>query len=219
MWNPLKRLGRKLNFMTVKRVLLIFIPLYLLGLFCLYNSQFISETIRSYLPLTFSLIGLVLVLKSFSERKNAQLSWLLIIMNHFWVALAISFNEQFNFNHVYLYLSGPVITGLLGFLCLERLRYYEKDLSLNQFYGHSFKYRKLDLVFLFCCLGLAGFPVTPTFVGEDLIFSHIHEDQPGLAFFTALSFIIDGLAIIRIYARVFLGPHSKSKYEMAYRSS
>jgi len=40
-----------------------------------------------------------------------------------------------------------------------------------------------------------------------------------LAFFTSLSFVVDGLAIIRIYARVFLGPHSKSVYEMAYRSS
>jgi NADH:ubiquinone oxidoreductase subunit 4 (subunit M) len=64
-----------------------------------------------------------------------------------------------------------------------------------------------------------GFPITPTFIGEDLIFTHIHEDQVALATIVALSFIIDGLAIIRIYARVFLGPHVKSVYEMAYRSS
>ena len=47
----------------------------------------------------------------------------------------------------------------------------------------------------------------------------LHEDQASLAFFIALSFIVDGLAIIRIYARVFLGPHVKSMYEMGYRSS
>jgi formate hydrogenlyase subunit 3/multisubunit Na+/H+ antiporter MnhD subunit len=77
----------------------------------------------------------------------------------------------------------------------------------------------MALVFLLACLGLAGFPITPSFVGEDLIFSHIHEEQFVLAFFIALSFIVDGLAIIRIYGRVFLGPHVKSIYEMAYRSS
>jgi NADH:ubiquinone oxidoreductase subunit 4 (subunit M) len=66
---------------------------------------------------------------------------------------------------------------------------------------------------------VAGFPITPTFIGEDLMFTHIHEDQPLLAFFVGLSFIIDGIAIIRIYARVFLGPHVNSVYEMAYRSS
>ncbi|WP_210422381.1 hypothetical protein [Spirosoma sp. KCTC 42546] len=58
----------------------------------------------------------------------------------------------------------------------------------------------------------------PTFVGEDLMFTHIHENQAVLAFFTSLSFIIDGLAIMRIYARIFLGPYQKSMYEMAYRS-
>jgi formate hydrogenlyase subunit 3/multisubunit Na+/H+ antiporter MnhD subunit len=74
-------------------------------------------------------------------------------------------------------------------------------------------------VFLIACLGLTGFPITPTFLGEDLIFSHIHSDQYLLASFTALSFVVDGLSIIRIFARVFLGPHSKSPTEMAYRSS
>jgi NADH-quinone oxidoreductase subunit L len=40
-----------------------------------------------------------------------------------------------------------------------------------------------------------------------------------LATFVALSLIIDGLAIIRIYARLFLGPHVKSIFSVAYRSS
>jgi formate hydrogenlyase subunit 3/multisubunit Na+/H+ antiporter MnhD subunit len=77
----------------------------------------------------------------------------------------------------------------------------------------------LAFIFFLACLGVTGFPITPTFIGEDLIFSHIHENQIILAFFVSLSFIIDGLAIIRIYARIFLGPHVKSIYESAYRSS
>jgi hypothetical protein len=56
-------------------------------------------------------------------------------------------------------------------------------------------------------------------VGEDLIFSHIHENQWILATLIALSFIVDGLAMIHIYSRVFLGPHAKSYHEIAYRSS
>jgi len=95
----------------------------------------------------------------------------------------------------------------------------EGSIGLDQFHGHSYKHPKLAFLFLLCCLGLSGFPITPTFIGEDLIFSHIHENQIVLASFTALSLIIDGLAIIRIYARVFLGPHAKSIDEMAYRSS
>lgn len=76
-----------------------------------------------------------------------------------------------------------------------------------------------SFLFLLCCLGLSGFPITTTFIGEDLVFSHIHSNQLALAFFVSASFIIDGLAIVRIYARVFLGPHVHSVYEMGYRSS
>ena len=219
LWNPLKWAGSKMNFLTLNRVLIFFIPAYLIGTFFLYNNEILPVGIQSYLPIIFSMIGLLMVLKSFTERTRARKSWVLIIMNHFWVALSISFNEHFNYDHTFLYLSGIIISGFLGYLCLLWLRSREGNISLDQFHGHSYKYPRLAFIFLLACLGLTGFPITPTFIGEDLIFSHIHEDQLWLASFTALSFILDGLAVIRIFARVFLGPHVKSMYEMAYRSS
>jgi NADH-quinone oxidoreductase subunit L len=78
---------------------------------------------------------------------------------------------------------------------------------------------RLGLVFLLACLGLTGFPITPTFIGEDLIFSHIHVHQVWLAFVVAVSLIVDGLSIIRIYAKVFLGLHHKGWHEVAFKSS
>ena len=51
------------------------------------------------------------------------------------------------------------------------------------------------------------------------MFSHIHEDQTILAVLVASSFVIDGLALIRIYSMLFLGPHSKTYHEVAYRNS
>jgi NADH-quinone oxidoreductase subunit L len=219
LWNPLKVAGNKLNFLNVKRVFFFFVPAYLIGLICVYNKELISVSIQGYFPFLFSLIGLVMVLKSFSERKDVILSWTLVVMNHFWVALAISFNEQFDFSQVHLYLSGVASAGIFGYMALFRIKRLEQSIDLDQFHGHSYKHPKLALLFLLCCLGVSGFPITPTFIGEDLMFSHIHEDQVILALFTSMSFIIDGLSIIRIYARVFLGPHVKSQYEMAYRSS
>jgi NADH-quinone oxidoreductase subunit L len=219
LWNPLKAIGVRFDFLTFNRAIFFFIPAYAIGLFLLYNEDLMSVTVESALPFFFSFLGLIMVLKAFTERKLARMSWILIIMNHFWIALAISFNEHFTYDHTLLYLSGVVVSGILGFLCLRRLKTLENNIDLDQFHGHSFEHPKIAFLFLISCLGLAGFPITPTFVGEDLIFSHIHEDQPVLALFVALSLIIDGLAIIRIYARVFLGPHVKSIYDMAYRSS
>lgn len=219
LWNPMKQVGRKLGFLNLKWALVILTPVYIFGLVCLVNGHLLTENVKHYMPILFSFIGVVMVFKSFTERKNVKMAWLYIIMNHFWIALAISFNELYKFNEALLYLSGITIAGTLGYFVLRRLRKIEKEINLDQFHGHSYAHPKLAFVFLLACLGLTGFPITGAFIGEDLIFSHIHENQVLLAFFVSLSFIIDGLAAIRIFARVFLGAHVKSVYEMAYRSS
>jgi NADH-quinone oxidoreductase subunit L len=219
LWNPLKWAGKKMDFLTVNKVIYFFIPAYLIGLFCVYNKPLISPVIQTYLPLFFSLISLIMVLKSFVERKQAMLSWILIIMSHFWIALSIAFNDQFTFDQIHIYLSGIAISGILGLVCLRWLKFHEDDIDLDRFQGHSFQYPNIALVFLVACLGVSGFPISPTFIGEDLIFTHIHADQAMLATVISISFIVDGLSIMRIYARIFMGPHVKSIYEMAYRSS
>lgn len=219
LWNPLKLIGTKLNFLTLNRIVIFFVISYVLGIVSLFARDAMPTSLQVFLPILFSFLGLLMVLKSFTERRKTQMSWVMVVMNHFWVALSISFNEHFTYDHVVLYLSGIVVAGIVGFVCLNRLKKLEHNIDLNRFHGHVHKHRTLAFVFLGACLGVSGFPITPTFVGEDLIFTHIHEDQIILASFTALSFIVDGLAIMRIYARVFLGPHAKSPYEMAYRSS
>jgi formate hydrogenlyase subunit 3/multisubunit Na+/H+ antiporter MnhD subunit len=75
------------------------------------------------------------------------------------------------------------------------------------------------MIFLLATLGMAGFPITPTFLGEDLIFSHIAVNQLILLTTVTLSFIINGLSLVRIFARIFLGPHSKTDHPIPGRSS
>jgi NADH-quinone oxidoreductase subunit L len=218
-WNPMKWAGKKLDFLTVQRVIIFSVPVFVLGMVCFYSNWPIPDQLHAGLPTLFAGIGLLMVLKAFTERVRTRMSWVLIMLNHFWIALAISFNEQFKIDQIYMYLSGIVVAGTFGLACISWLKRIEKGTGLDQFHGHAYKHPKLAFLFLLACLGLSGFPITPTFIGEDLIFTHIHEDQALLALIVSMSFIIDGLAIIRMYARLFLGPHAKSIYEMAYRSS
>ena len=219
LWNPLKHTGRKLHFLSLNGILYFFVPAYLIGLFFAYNKQLVPVQLKAFLPLFFSLIGLTMVLKSFVERRLALLSWILIIMSHFWIALAIAFNEQFDFQQIHIYLSGIATSGIVGIICLRWIAREENESSLEKFQGHSYKHPKVAFVFLLACLGVSGFPISPTFIGEDLILTHIHPNQVFLASVIAVNFIVDGLSLIRIYARIFLGPHAKSMYEMAYKSS
>jgi NADH:ubiquinone oxidoreductase subunit 5 (subunit L)/multisubunit Na+/H+ antiporter MnhA subunit len=219
MWNPLKRLGGRWSFLTFKNVYIFFALTFLTGLFFAINPSFVSAKWKHYFPLIFGFIGLLMVIKAFTERASVRLSWSLILTNHLGIALAISFNEHFDVSHHVWYLSGVLISGIVGYICIQRMRKLENWVSLDKFYGHSYEHPRIALIFLIACLGVAGFPITPTFIGEDLIFSHIHQDQILLAFFVSLSLIINGLAAIRIYARIFLGPHVKTYHGVAKRSS
>jgi NADH-quinone oxidoreductase subunit L len=219
LWQPLKWVGSKFGFIGLKTVAILAAPLYLGAVAWLYLNDTPSPTIHTWLPIVFSLIGLMLVLRAFAERSNPLLSWVLIMFNHFSIALAISFNEKITWDHTSLYLSGILFSGILGIICLNILKSREFDIDLNRFQGHALRHPRLAFVFLAASLGLAGFPITPTFIGEDVIISHIHEDQILLVSLTALSFILDGLALIRIFSRLFMGPHIRSLQEMAFRSA
>ena len=122
-------------------------------------------------------------------------------------------------NENLIYLSGILVSGILGCYLLLVLQRKERDFNLSQFQGHSYEHPRLALLFLLCALGLSGFPISPSFIGEDLIFSHIHPHQLALAFMVSLSFILNGLSLMRIYARLFLGPHQKAYHEIPYKSS
>lgn len=219
LWNPLKQAGKKIDFLTIRSLFYFFVPVSAIGIYFVYHRERISGSLSGYLSVLFSFIGLLMILKAFTERRKVRLSWLLIIMNHFFIALAALLNESFDFTDVYVYISGIVIAGIIGFICLGRLRRMNQEVHLERFHGYSYEYPRLSFVFLLSCLGLAGFPITPTFIGEDLIFSHIHQGQIVLAVFVSLSVILNGLAVIRIYARLFLGPHERGYHEVAYRSS
>lgn len=218
-WMPIKNVGRKINFLNFKTTVIVFSIILFGGLLALHYEHHIPYKIHRFLPEMFGLFGLLFVIKSFTERKNVFLSWTLVLMNNIMISLSISFNEHFAYTHTLLYLSGIFAAGALGYFCFIILKKREQQIDLNQFYGHSYKYPRLAFLFLLACLGLSGFPISPTFIGEDLIFTHIQENQAWLALIVSISFIIDGLSLMRIYSRLFLGPHIKRFHDVGFRSS
>lgn len=219
LWNPLKKTGNLFRFISTKSLFYIIVPLFLVGLFTVYNQDILSAALLRYLPEIYAGFGLVLILKSFVERNSVLSSWLLIFMNQLYLSLAFGFNEEFDFNQIHIFLSGIFLAAALGVWVILRLKKKGEDISLNQFQGHSYEYPRLAFLFVIACLAMAGFPITPTFIGEDLMLGHIHENQFPLLLLMVLNLILDGLVIFRIYSRLFLGKHKKGYHEFAYRSS
>ena len=55
-------------------------------------------------------------------------------------------------------------------------------------------------------LGLAAFPITPTFLGEDLLFRHCTGQFVWMAAPIAFAFVMNGFTLVRLYAKIGLGP-------------
>ncbi len=217
--SPLKKISRKFRILQLNLGIYFFVIIYVTGLVLLYFKSSIPPFFENYLPGFYAFIGLLMVVKAFTERRNVLMSWFMVMMNHFWIALAISINDTIHFSTMVMYLSGVVISGALGYAAIRLLIKKEKRITLARFQGHAFEYPTVAFVFLLACLGMAGFPITPTMIGEDLVFSSVREDQYFLALFLAISLIVDGLALVRIYARLFLGPHVKTYHSIAHKSS
>lgn len=219
-WSPFKWMGKNLHFLTHKTSMFLLAVIYCLGLYCNYYQDNISLGLFEFLPYVFSGIGLLLILKAFAERGGAIWAWGFVIAGQLFITLSITLlHEDFGHNYIFLYLSGSVISALVGYVCLKKVQSIDKNIQLNQYHGYIYEKPKLGLIFLISCLGLVGLPFTPTFIGIDILFNHIHKHEEILIIFTALSFVFIELSIIRIYTRVFLGQHKKAYHPIAFRSS
>lgn len=213
LFNPLKQLRRPLGFLTIRTVAWVLAPLYLAGMLLAYADWAMPITVKHGLAIAAGVLAFAMVAKAYNERTSSRLAWLLIFFAHFFVDLAVTFNDHLNIKEATIYLSGIVVSGVLGYFVLHRVRAFSRHgVGLNQFHGLVTQHKVYAFVFLVACLGMAGFPITSAFFGEDLILTHIHEDQFVLATLVSITFIINGIAVIRIYARVFLG-HSLRSYQ------
>jgi NADH:ubiquinone oxidoreductase subunit 5 (subunit L)/multisubunit Na+/H+ antiporter MnhA subunit len=216
----IKSVGRWFRFINNKTIHFILLPLFVIS-FVIHeykiNTPFLSEHLYSII---LSFIAVILIIRAFSERSDPLLVLYLILFSELFIAISISYNERYDIEWLLFYLSGIFPGFITAWLCLTYLRTSEPlCFSLNKYYGHIYEYRRTGFIFLISILAMMGFPVTPTFLGEDIIIEHIHSHQFLLAFNFSTHFVLTGITGIKLYARLFLGPHCKTYHETALKSS
>jgi NADH-quinone oxidoreductase subunit L len=218
-WNFLKSIGRKLRFIPQKKILIgVFLVVFTCVVITMY-SALLPENVRRFLLLIPVVFASLLSLRAFTEKKNVYLAWYLVVFSHLFVVLALVTFTVVNPKHILFYLGGIAVSAIVGNLCLNRLNRFGIVLNLNWYQGHCYEHPKLNFAFLICCLGLIGFPVTPTFLGIELIYGYIQPAQVFLLVMVSLVLLVNSLSLIRIYSRIFLGPHVRTYHEVARKSS
>jgi NADH:ubiquinone oxidoreductase subunit 5 (subunit L)/multisubunit Na+/H+ antiporter MnhA subunit len=202
---PFKKMGKGLSTISYQRLILsLSVVLVVFLLASIFISSWPAYT-REIVATACMLFAFLLTIKAFTERELAERAWVLILFNHFFVLVGISINEHLTIVEWAMYLSGVAIAFIFGWQVIRLLRENEGEWTLFKYNGFIVKYPFAGGVLLLACLTMAGFPISPTFIGEDLLFSHVKEAQPLLVFFMASAFVVEGLSLIRLYARTFLG--------------
>lgn len=218
-WLKFKKIGKSFHFLRSRIAELTFFILMLFGVifYLIYPIEGIHR--YEFISWVYSAIALILILIAWTERVSSIRSWIYIAISQVFFMLSIVQQHSFDAFQIALYLSGTSGSFLVGLWCLRRVKSIDNNISLNEFHGHIYEHPKLGLLFLLCALTMIGFPISPTFLGLDIMFSDIELEHRFLLISSSLTFIFLELSVLRIYARVFLGIHLKTYHEVAFRNS
>lgn len=220
LWSPFKWIGRQLQFLQSTPVIIV---LWLVGILSVvgsfYHSSFEIPGAKN-LPVVFLIIALALILYSFASRQSALKAWNVLLLAHIYIIAGIGFNTlHIAPVEIIFYGTGVAAAFVLGYFCLQKIHAIDQDIRLNKFHGYVYEQKNTGFLFLLSAIGMLGFPITVAFIGIDVLFTYINSNQVAAIALLALCFIFMELAAIRIYLRIFLGPHKKLDHPVAFRSS
>lgn len=225
LWSPFKWLGRKMQFMEKYRSdVIFFLLLFFYGIRYFLSKDFKTQWATEISSLQL-VIALMFILFSFASRGNARFAWSQLLFGHLLIFLALGdikyagHENQHAGIEVLMYIAGVFAAFVLGYFCLRNIQKIDNDISLNRFHGYVYEQKKTALLFLLSAIGILGFPITTAFIGIDVFFTYIETGQWLLITLLGLCFIFIELAAIRIYLRIFCGPHKKLYHPVAFRSS
>lgn len=178
---------------TRKPLFLWFSSLGLLGTLCWTMLFRVSPPF----PWLISLIGLGISLRAFSAPvPNLTMSVLMASGSNFLLALAAVDHLSFQGLHELMPFLIGVLLLTLAFIPATRIATADRR----------------ETAIFFIILGLIGFPITPVFFGEDLVMDFVfHKDSFALAAFV-MGFIINGIALITVYANCVM-PNKEMSHE------
>jgi NADH-quinone oxidoreductase subunit L len=220
LWSPFKWLGRQVQFLRSGVAAGIFVLIGITALvLSILKPGFLEDT-NSVIAAVLLSIALAIILFSFSFRGSALKAWSYLLLAHFFIVAAIGMNTaHVNTTELVFYLSGVVIAFVLGYYSLSRIHAIDNDIVLHQYHGYVYEQKGTGLLFFLSAIAMLGFPVTAAFIGIDVMFTYVNDNEILLITLLALCLIFIELAAIRIFLRVFLGPHKKLNHPVAFRSS
>ncbi|WP_347987481.1 proton-conducting transporter membrane subunit [Methylomonas sp. AM2-LC] len=209
LWIPLKKLGSNINGLDLKLkagaglVLLILILLF-------YDEDGMGNPFLSFLV---SIAMIMSALSAFSQKHNPILVWNSVALSSVLAGVAVWLMNSSVWLDIVLFLSGIIPAWLLGLWTLLKMLKHENFAETPFVFRAMAETRpKLSMLLFLSFLGLVGFPITPAFLGEDLLLSHGSDLQTWFALPITITFVLNGIAVARVFLRLCMGRPTEISY-------
>ena len=205
-WQPLKRMGETMN----KTRWFVKITYALSGLAIIWMAIEGIGLDRKYLAIPIAMGMVFASLSAFGQKHSPIRVWNGIALSSVLAGVAVLFLNPSAQMDVAIFLSGIVPAWVLGVVVLlKMLKHQVPDESISTYHAMAETQPKLSLLLFISFLCLVGFPISPAFLGEDLLLAHASRHDPWFALPITIAFIINGIAGARVFQRLCMGRPSE----------
>jgi NADH-quinone oxidoreductase subunit L len=204
-WAPMKIVGRFVNrYHHLGRnactalLAIVFVSAFM--------SLEIGHSLRTIGVFVCGLSSLILTLSAMAEYGSATAAWSSILGSNLAASLSVVLLEgKIPVSDILAFASGILVFGFIGHQAIYSLQSDGNSADLGDYHGLAAIKPKSSLTLLISALAVSGFPVTLTYVGQDLLLHHAVDDFVWLAGIIGFTFSMNGLAALRVYIRLCLG--------------
>lgn len=218
LWRPLKSLGRVFAFLDKPSVQAVSFVLFL-------GSAIVASTALStgailVASTAAAVVSIAFYVRAYATKNSARLGWNLIMLGHLFGVIFLCLASGGDWKYLVMYGVGVAVAFAAGHVCLWYLQARGgESLILRDYHGLIYAFKKLGNMFFIICLLFMAFPISPSFLGQEILVSFIPGDNVFQVVLFCLTYLLAGVSIMRLYTKVFFGPHKTSSHEVAYRSS
>ncbi len=218
LWRPLKTIGRAFVFMDrpiaqVISTILFLATTLIAGLAAISSGTMVAVSTAA------AIVAIAFYIRAYATKNSARICWNLIMLGHLFGALFLGLASTADWNYLGMYGIGVGVAFVAGHVCLWYLEMMGESTTLRDYHGSIYAFNKLGHVFFIVCLLFMAFPISSSFLAQDILLSSIprsHALQIGLF---CIMYLLVGVSIMRLYTKVFFGPYRTSYHEIAYKSS
>ncbi|HSX16079.1 MAG TPA: proton-conducting transporter membrane subunit [Candidatus Saccharimonadales bacterium] len=217
-WKPLKSIGRSFAFLDTLSAQMVALALFLV--FALIAAS-ATVSISSMLAVstTTAIVSIIFYIRAYATKNSARICWNLILLGHLFGALFLGLASAGSWKYLIVYGVGVTAAFIAGHACLWYLQVRGEPLQLRDYHGSIYAFKKLGHVFFIVCLLFMAFPISPSFLAQDILLSQIPGSHVLQITLFCVAYLIMGVSVMRLYTKVFFGPYRTSYHEIAYKSS